>query len=229
MKGNSLKESWRRLRSDLKPMSFPKKIEHLWTYYKGYLLPVGIFAAIIAVVIVGINNRNKELVLSGQVVNVTLSENGFDYLSSVYATEMRIDGRKQILRLSYSSFSGVNGPSGLDAEYTSAMTPLALAEAGMLDYLLLDEAALNYYINQGLFLDMRSVLTDQEIDHWAENLIYAQQGEEEMFPAAVNISDLPFIRDNVETDACVYFAFVISSPRIRACRDLWEWILDWQS
>lgn len=225
-------EHWRELKSTLKPMTFSEKIDHLWTYYKEYLFWLALIIVIVSIVITGINNKSKETLLSGQAVNISLSEEASNYLSANYAKSLKINEKKQVIRLGHNYFSDLNNSTNYDSDYASAMRPIALAETKQLDYLLLDKTALEYYKDQELFMDVSKILTDLEMEQWSDCFVYLNENENNSYPVAIDISKLLFIQQNVNIindNNPVYIAFAVNTPRIDACRDLWERILDWNS
>ena len=62
-----------------------------------------------------------------------------------------------------------------------------------------------------------------------DRLIYAMmKGEEERWPIAVKITDIPFVKDNVNNKGDIYFGLSGREPNLEMCRNVWEYIHAWE-
>ena len=89
---------------------------------------------------------------------------------------------------------------------------------------------MEYYITQDVYMDLREFFTQEELDQFAaeDRLVYAQEeGSEDKWVIAVEITDIPFIQDNLKSDSRVYFALAGNTEKLDTCRDMWQHILDW--
>lgn len=219
-----------RLKNDMKPMTFKEKVEHLWMYYKEYLWVAGlVFVAISLAVTIAVN-RSKTTLVSGMMANITISQEGYNYLSSDY--QQYLGGDKQhIVELDYTKFSDMlNAVSGEDSYY-AAMMLTARVSGGLLDYMLLDEFALRYYIDQGVYMDLREFFTAEELValEAEDRLITARQEDEtDAWVVAVDISGTAFAKDNITSEDGVYFALSGNTQRPEMCRNAWEYINAWK-
>lgn len=230
MKKKTLAESFRQLKAEIAPMPFSKKVDHLWTYYKEYLLVTAVALLIVGGVLSGLVSAGKELLLSGTAVNVKLSADGYTYLSEAYFEKLEGNAKRQHLDFSYVYFGDPGDYANAEMNYNSSMSVIARVAAEMLDYLIMNELALESYIDQEMFLDLREFFTPEEMTEWAQQVIYVEpEGAEEMFPVAIVITELPFVQDCVETDGPIYLAFTGNSPRKAAMRDFWEYLLAWET
>ena len=82
MKENKLVKEFQELKTTLSQMSFRGKVDHLWTYYKGVLVALLIAVMLASLMGTSISNKRKHLLSAGATVNVTLSQDGLDYLSA---------------------------------------------------------------------------------------------------------------------------------------------------
>lgn len=219
-----------KLRDEMKPMTWKQRLDHLWTYYKEYLWFVALAVIVICVIVTGAINASKDVIAGGMLVNISIDQEGFDYLSTEYREHLGGVGG-QIVELDYSNFSSLADPtSSEDNAYASMILP-ARVESGDLDYILLDQFAMEYYITQGVYLDLRTFFTQEELDALGGKVIYARQedeAQEDSWAVAVDISDLPFVQRYIGTETKTYFALSGSTKRPDVCRDMWEYLHAWK-
>lgn len=219
-----------KLGQELKPMSWGKRIDHLWTYYKEYLWVVAIFAVVMVVIITGTINASKEPLAMGMLVNAPIDQAGYDYLTVDYAAHLGAEGN-QTVELEYTNFSSLEDPTSTEDNYTASMILLARVTSGDMDYIILDKFAMEYYITQGVYLDLREFFTPEELEELGSRVIYARQedeAEEDRWAVAVDISDLPFIKENMGDKTQFYFALSGSTQRKEICRDMWNYLHAWK-
>lgn len=219
-----------RLRNDMKPMTFKEKVEHLWMYYKEYLWVAGLVFMALALVVTIITSRTKTTLVSGIMANITITQDGYNYLSSEYQEHLGGD-KKHIVELDYTKFGDMLDAGSGEDSYYSAMVLTARVSGGLLDYMLLDKYAMEYYITQEVYMDLRQFFTAEELAALkAENrLIYAQQADEtDAWVVAVDIAGTEFAKGNITSQGGVYFALSGNTQRPEMCRNAWEYINAWQ-
>lgn len=231
-KESKLYLGWVKLCSDMKPMTFRQKVEHIWMYYKEYMLVAFLVLMMIVAVITSSITASQEVIASGIAVNIFIDQEGYDYLSVDYFDRLEGEKGKEKVSLEYVYFGDLDNPNGTSDNFSKAETVVARVEGKMLDYMLLDQYAMETYILYEIYMDLRDFFTQEELAQLAaENrIIYAQQeGSEERWPVAVDISDLPFVQDNVNSEGKTYFALSGSTQRMEICRDVWEYLHQWKA
>lgn len=224
---------WKKLVENLKPMTWSQRLDHLWTYYKEYLVVVALAALFLGAGFTVIKAQTQETLVSGMMVNISISQEGFDYLSVDYLEKLGGEEGKHKAELDYTNFQSLEDPTSSEDNYTAMMILLARVSGGMLDYMILDKFAMEYYIMQDVYLDLREFFTPEELEELGDKVITARQEDEtEAWVVAVDITDLPFVQDNVHLeneDDRIYFALSGNSPRPEMCRDAWNYIHAWES
>ncbi len=221
-----------RLLRDLKPMTMGQRIEHLWMYYKEYLLVVILVISLISLVGTIIASRNRDVLVSGMMVNVYMEQEGVNYLTTDYAAHLGSTSSNQVAELDKTGFGDMLDPANGQDSYYAAMMLSARVTGQMLDYMLLDKFAMEYYITQEVYQDLRETFTAEELAtlEAEKRVIYARQdGQEERWPIAIIITDTAFAKDNINNEGDVYFALSGNSPRPEMCRHAWEYINAWES
>lgn len=234
MKKNKYKQSLKELivqeKERMKPMTPKKRLEHLWTYYSEYLWVVAVVVILLGAMITSLFNLSKDTLVTGMVVNVSLEQEGMNYLSEDYAEKIGAKKGRELVKLEYTTFETLTDDASSEQNYYAAMTVVAEVSAKKLDYILLDKTGMEFYITQAVYLDLREFFTEEELAQFAEEdrLIYAQEeGSEDKWVVAVDITETPFVKDNLLTEGPIYFALSGSAPNPDHCRGIWEHILDW--
>lgn len=216
------------LHHDMKPMTFLQKVDHIWSYFKTYILVFTVFAVAIIALITSVLSK-KESIASGLMVNLTMSTSGYNYLTEDYFERLKGESGQEV-RLDSTQFENLTMTTDVEANYNAAMTLVARVSGGILDYVLLDEASLEFYITQDVFMDLQEFFTEEELAQMQDRLVQGKIEETgETWVAAVDISDLPFVQENVgtENDGKVYFALSGSTQRLEICRDMWNYLHAW--
>lgn len=222
-------KGWRKLAADLKPMSFSQKVDHLWTYYKEWLLIAFLLLVGVCAVVTGIKNTSKDVVMSGMLVNISISQQGMDYLKVDYLDSIGGDPEKQKVELDYTNFESLADPTNSEDNYSKSMLLIARVTGGTLDYAILDKLGLEFYLTQDVFRDLREFFTPEELEALEPHLIYAQvEGEPDRWPMAVDITHLPFVKDTMGKEEVVYFTLSGNVRDEDACRSIWEYINNWE-
>lgn len=225
-------QGWKRLGQQLKPMTWKERIDHLWTYYKEWVWIGAVVVILVSAMISSAFNMAKDVLVTGMMVNITIDQTGYNYLSTDYAEKIDADDFWEEVRLEYTAFGTMTDQSNTEQNYYAAMTVVAEVSAEKLDYIILDKPGMEFYITQGVYMDLREFFTEEELSQFAQEnrLIYAQEeGSDDKWVVAVDITDTAFVQDNVTSEGPVYFALAGNTQNMDMCRDIWEHIHAWES
>ena len=230
MKYEPITGGFKKLKENLSKMTFKEKLNHLWTYYKGTLVLLAVVIAICSIVVTCIQNKNTKTLLSGVAINVLLSDEGKDYVQNTYFEQHKTGGREQVIftETTHDDFSNV---ASMESNYMALMSLMALSASGDLDYIFLDDQAIRNLLVHQLFLDLRQVYTEAELEALGDRVIWGNIGTEEdstYMPFAINIEYIPFIAENADNVADTYIAFVANSPRLEEAKAYLDFLMAWQ-
>lgn len=227
VKGKKLtvKEHWQKLVQELKGMTPREKLEHLWEYYKwvpGLFLG---FVFLVCAIVVSIISMNTQLLISGVMINVDISPEGYVWLQDGYFERIGGQEGKEVVNLRNMQFEDpyttVNQTYALDVRESV----LALIASRELDYLLFDDLALPFFLDPESILDLRELFSQEELDALGTAVIKLQISETgEEIPVAIDVTDTAMFRDYMESDKTIYLAFSIVTTRKDACTDFWQFI-----
>ena len=188
----SIGEWFRGEREKLRPMSWRKRLDHLWTYYRFHALAVVGAIAIVVLLIYGQMIANQDVLISGIFINTDTSKEGYEYLSDGYWSSSGGDRhtRADIIETMVVRYSQENP----DQDSVTMMTSIdAMISARTLDYMLLDESALSYYGPLENCADLSKVLPKDLYSRLLERIVTIhgiESGGE--YPAAIDVSDSSF-------------------------------------
>ena len=231
MTENSFWQRIKRLKVDLKGMTWKEKIDHIWTYYRQFIF----FTAVGLIVIIGVGSTilapKKELLMGGMCVNTYISEEGTSYLMEGQFDQLQGNPKKQETQLYFRSFGDFSVST---QDYEAFQSIIAMLYARKLDYLLMDEDSLAPIIGYDSLLDLREIFTTEELEQFGEKIQYAQAADEddnptgEKIPVAVEITDLPFIQDCKSYNQKFFLGFAVNAPNRDSLRDFWNYLLAWE-
>lgn len=219
-----------KLIGDLKPMTGKERLEHLWMYYKEWLIVVFLVFMGISLVTTVISEQNKDVMAAGMMVNLGISQEGMNYLTVDYAKALGATSKNQEARMDYTSFGDPLDPERGEESYYASMILPSRVSGAMLDYILLDKYAMQYYISQDVYLDLREFFTEDELQKFYEEdrLIFAREEEsDDTWVVAVKINDIPFVKEHIRTPDDVYFALSGNTPDLEICRNMWNYLHSW--
>lgn len=209
----------------MRPMSPRKRWEHFWTYYKihtllvlgGIVLLFGFLSAQI--------HAGKEVLISGVFLNTDTRAEGYTYLSDGYwkhcggNKQQRVD-MIETLMIDFSK--GVVADDSADR----IMQVDALIAAKTLDYMILDETALEFYAPQELCMDLTQVLSPEQLERLRENIVtvYGLERKED-YAAAIDITNSAFAKKFGLTKAPTYLVVVCNAPAAENIPEFLDYLL----
>ncbi len=225
----TLKQRWKKLREDLKPMSFREKVDHLWTYYYWVLIVVAILVTLCLIVHSSVTNLRKEVLVAGVLVNADVSVEGHDFLEEDYFKKLNGKEGDQEIQITDVTFEDPNTTLNIEQTYTASVRLIAMVAAKEVDYVIMDKIGLEFYLGQDIFMDLTELLSQEELEKWKDDFIYLTYDDTgETVPVAINLKNTEFAEKYCKTDKQRYIAFAGNTQRPDACKILWEYLKEGQ-
>lgn len=189
MSKKSIGEWFRSEREKLTPMSWRKRLDYLWTYYRFHALVIICTVIFVVMLISGLVQASQDVLISGVFINTETSKEGYAYLSDGYweAHGGKRRTRVDLVEAIFLSYSQEN----LDMDSVTRMASIdTMIGARSLDYMILDESALSVYGPQGICADLSRVLPEELYAKLANKIVTVHgiaSGED--YPAAVDLKD----------------------------------------
>lgn len=225
MKRKSPYTDFESLKKNLEGMTFGEKVDHIWTYYKELFFVLLLGCIILYVFAWTIFAPKKEVVFGGVLCNVSMKQECYYHLTEAYQDRLGLTGH-QVVDIASLVFKPPTLANEVDSSYKHSMSMISMVEAKTVDFMLLDQYAMEFYIPHEIYLDLREIFTSEELEAWGDKVIKAQPEGGEAYPIAINITELPFIQE--ATGKQVFIAFAANTERPDLCRDVWEYILAWK-
>ena len=232
MNESRLSIAFRELIATLRPMSWRDRIDHIWTYYKEIILIGAVVIILLASIVGNALKPRLEVRMSGYLANITLSEDGSAYLKEDYLSHLGASADSQTVILNSTVFGGEGYLTSMEANYNAALAPVLQVTAQEVDYMLLDEVALEFYMNKAFFMDLRQLLNEEELKQL--ELTYYQPVDidekpvGESYPVAVDITDTASAQGCAKDAKKVYFVAVANGPNKDDIRNFWEYLNSWK-
>ena len=215
------------------PMSNKERFDHIWYHFRWYI--VAILLCIIAVVSIFVTmiGNQKDSVIGGGLLNVSATEAGATFLTDNYLYTEGYDNKKYQATLYVPNIVGMDDDAlKQNADFTiSFMTMLGAKE---FDYLILDEVAMNYYKEQGLFMDLSSIFSADELQNLEYSLAYSDTYDEDgnalgqMYPIGICIDSLSFTENCIESHSPIYLVFAGNAPHSDKLVDFYKYLCAWK-
>ncbi len=217
----------KKLKADLKNMTWKQRWEHLWTYYRWVIIVAIMSVMIISVIISCIINLNTNLLVAGVTINVELSEEGKALLTEDFKAEHGTGVKYEDVSLNLIYLQDFEKTQDYQDNYYTLMSLLSLCSAQELDYIIADQIGMENMLKQEAFMDLSTFFTADELAQLGDAVVMArssEQADEESIPVAVDITQLPFVQmfTDLNEGEKVYFSVVQNSPRLEQVRQIWE-------
>ena len=227
-KGNGVRDEIKEQRAKFKDLKFPQKVGYIWTYYK---LPI--FSCIIAILVVLSfifayirNNYDTVCTIISCDGYITGHRTDEDALTTGFTKYLGIDGKKTQIDIDYSyNFEG----DDLDGAVTVSINKIyILANTGDMDGLMANYDDILYFCtNQDtFFLDLREVLTDEELEYLQDYIIYYTDGNGNDIPVAIDVSESPVITSTDLSTEHPCYGIVNTSPNYENAADFIRYLFN---
>ena len=174
-------------------MSNKGKLEYFWDYYKVHTI-VGIFVLIMAITLIHDIVTSKDFIFNCVMVNSFQLDS--DSLENAFAEYAGLDLDE------YDCYIDTSTSLSLTTydQYNMATVQKIMAQmqSGDLDALVFNSEIFNNYSLNGIFMDLRTVMTDEELEKYKDYLYYIDYAE--LLRASEEELDLDAVTEPVEID-----------------------------
>lgn len=156
-----IREEWAAFRA----MPLKKKLEHIWIYYRWYLLAGAAVICLLVSIVGTVAENRKETLISGIFINNSTSQEGYAHLMEDY-WEFCGGSEEQKAELIAGRTIHFDAEPLSQEDAASFMIVTSMIAAQSLDYIITDEASLDDFLEQEVVMDLREVLPEQSLDRW---------------------------------------------------------------
>ena len=200
-----------------------RRINALWQKYRARILVWFALGTLIYLGITAVKNLTAPPRLSLVTVNVRLTQAGSEYLQQSYASQRAAAGDRGKLLVAQAQLEAFETRQDLDTNYMALQALLSLHASQELDLLLMDQVAMENFLRQGIYRDIRKLFGEEDLLALGEAAVWGRhRDEEEARPLVLDVTELPFIREQGIGSGKVYLAFADNTSQLQACRLIWE-------
>lgn len=209
-------------KTNLKELSRKARIEYIWDYYKWYIL-----AAIIAVAVLFSLIRHfvtyREPILNVIMFNCTDNLNTDDAAFDEFLTAYGYNPKESPVGLS-STLQISETENGIP--YGDAQVLSVMIAAGGQDILFGNGQTYLDYAAEGALLDLSTVLSDDLLERYANQLLYTTDEEHTTpYPCAIELTDNEWLNEHYYSDTC-YFGILWQVDHLDTAKQFAEFLLD---
>ena len=148
-----------------KALSFKKKLEHIWLYYKWFIISaVAVICVLVSIAQTVADNR-RETLISGIFINNSTSAEGCTHLTGDFLDYLGgNDSQKVELITGRTIHFDAEPLSQEDAAAFMIVASMIAAES--LDYIITDEASVDDFVEQEVVMDLRELLPEEALAGW---------------------------------------------------------------
>ena len=205
------------------------RIKTLWQRCRSGVLLGLALGTLIYIAITATANLSSQTAFAGVSVNLRLSQSGSDWLKQALTDRLKAEDYRGKILLADAELDAFETVEDLDTNYYALQALLLLYETQEVDAMLMDQVAMENFLRQEIYLDLRQLLSEDSLAAMGEAVIWARHKESsEAAPLVLDVTELPFIQDHTEATGRVYLAFMNNTTHLPACRLLWDAITAWE-
>lgn len=219
-------QGFRNLPKTLAPMTWEERFAHLWEYYRfTALVIVSAIVLSISLVVSIVHNSRQEVLFAGATVNVTVTEEGSTKLSEDLFALFEGENKKYQLAELQTGTGYVEGEPNMTQVYAELMRVLAQISAGDLDYLLVDEDGLEYFLGAQVPDDIRKLVAEEYFATLSDRIVMGEVEDVGKAPAAISIGDTEFAKSCTRKGDGLYLIFPGNTERTARVETFIRYIL----
>ena len=156
-----IREEW----AAFKALSFKKKLEHIWIYYKWYILVAAAVICVLVSILGTVANNQKETLISGIFINNAAEPEGYACLTEGYWEYCGANPDQKVELVTGRSID-FEAETPSQQEAAAFMTVTCMIAAKTLDYIITDEASAAHFMEQEVVMDLRQLLPEEVLARW---------------------------------------------------------------
>ena len=156
-----IKEEW----AAFQALPFGKKLEHIWIYYKWYILVAAAVICVLVSILGTVASNRKETLISGIFINNAAEPEGYTCLTEGFWEYCGADPDQKVELVTGRSID-FESETPSQQEAAAFMTVTCMIAAKTLDYIITDEASAAHFMEQEVVMDLRQLLPEEVLAQW---------------------------------------------------------------
>ena len=225
MATNEQVNGWKKFIETMKGLTWKERFQHFWEYYKWIAIAAVVVIAMTISIVSSVVQNSKEMLYSGVCINLSMSDEGNAYLTEGWFAKLGGNEKKQQIELVPMALN-LEANALTDVESANNEKLIAMVTTGELDYMLMDASALTNAGKNGMFAPLDEFLSQEMIAKF-EGKIVTLQVDGKNYLAAIDISDLPFVKKHMGSTNKVYIGFPGNTSRSERNEAFLQYLMDW--
>ncbi len=177
-----------------KELSFQKKLEYIWDYYKWKIISVVALIIVLCTVIPSVIENNKEAALYAAFINTQMTDEKDPQILTDYAEQKQIDMDNKRMELDCSMIIKHKNPDRISMY--SSQKLLAMFASDTLDVVVSDQDTCVKYAAMGVYADLEEILDKDFLEKHKDLLVYTDgQGEAGSHAYGIDVTDSPILKE----------------------------------
>ncbi len=206
----------------LKALTWKQRFGYIWDYYKPGMVAIIVLIALINIGITMYRNIHTETILSVYFVDAMYDLDDNEELAEQYLDYIGGLEKNQDFVLDVTIALDTDDSQ---AAYSSQMKFTTYAAAGSIDVCLIDPVEFETYVDMDFFGDLREVLPEEDLEKWADLLIYRTTEEGENYPCALDLSSSQILLEHEMYPEGVYGGISANGKKTDNSSSFFEWLL----
>ena len=201
-------QGFRKLPQTLKPMTWKERFDHLWEYYRFTFLVVGASVILAIALVVDVIVSYQVVLFSGTTINVTVSDADMAKLNGDMMEILEGDAKKkETVTLSIGTSAILEGEPDMEQVYVEIMRVVSQINAKDLDYLLVDQDGLEYFMGAEAGEDLQTLVSEEYYQLLEPYIVTGTLEEVSGVAVAVSIKDTEFAKSCQRKGEGLYLMF----------------------
>ena len=210
-----------------KELSFKKKLEYIWDYYKIMIITICGVILLAIVVVPQIIENMKPTKLYVTMINTEWTDDDMEPLFEEFSNEYDIDREEYKLVSDTSTIINHNKPDQNSVD--SAQKIAALIGNKTMDVFVSDLVTHDTYSDKGSFYDLRKILDEEFIEQYKDILYYTEieneDGTKESIPYGIYINSLETFSDAYTVDAVA--GIILNTENLESAKNFIYMVFDY--
>ena len=236
MKDSKLRRTTKNLKKNMKDMNLKERIAYLWFCFKDYAIVGVVCVILVGSIVFSVINVNTEILIYGDLIGVPLTSEGENYLIDDYGELLGVVKNKREISIAFHDYGLTDDADVVEFNYQTTMQIVAAASAKSLDFIITSEAVMETLMQEYMYLDLREIMTEEELAAWGEEIVYVEYvfsegtSEEtvERVPVALNLQTTEFYKNCIYSEHPYFLIFIKFTPRKEQCRHFLDYVLAYE-
>lgn len=229
-------KSFKKLKADMKNMTFTEKCGHLWSYYRWIIIVVVMAILTVSGGCAIYKNANTNHVVTGLCLNLDASDKAQTYLTETFRDQFGQGLKYEEAAFYEMVLDEATMKEDIEGYQYTKIAIHAMFTAAEVDYLITNMSGMqNVYDAESMdqaFFDLNKVLPAEDI---AE--IKAMQTEDDVKMVTINgvlvgidISHLPIAKEFAGAgEKPVFFCVISNTERVEMVKEVWNYLNNWEA